>query len=216
MKSTNKFRKAFFENFPDSAALILSPLNRFYLTGFSSSSGAVLITNNEMYLIVDFRYYEMAKNKDTEFNVVLAKGSLLSTAKDICDREGVKEIVVEDDYLTLSYNNKVISVFENYKIKYFDSMISKLRSVKESDEIVRMKDAQKLNDAAFSRILNIINKNMTENEVSAEIEYFFKKNGASCAFDTICVSGEKSSFPHGEPSDITLTENSFLTLDLGE
>ena len=215
MKATSKFIKAFFEKFPDAAALVLSPSNRFYLTGFSSSAGAVLITKNGMYLIVDFRYYEMAKNKNTEFNVILANGSLITVAKDICDREEVKEIVVEDDYLTVAQNNKIISVFEDYKINYFGSMISELRAVKEYDEIERMKDAQKLTDTAFSHILSVVNKNMTENEVAAEIEYFFKKNGASCAFDTICVSGTKSSLPHGEPSDVKLTENSFLTLDFG-
>ena len=215
MKATGKFIKAFFEKYPKSAGLILSPPNRFYLTGFSSSAGAVLVTKSEIYLIVDFRYYEMAKNKNTGFNVVLANGSLLSVVKEICDREEVNALVVEDDYLTVLQNKKISSVFEGYEIEYFGDFISRLRSVKESDEIARMKNAQELTDSAFLHILNTVNGNMTENEVAAEIEYYFKKNGASCAFDTVCVSGAKSSLPHGEPSDIKITNDSFLTIDFG-
>ena len=42
---------------------------------------------------------------------------------------------------------------------------------------------------------------MTELEVSREIGLFFLKNGAErLSFDTICVSGERTSLPHGEPT----------------
>ena len=53
-------------------------------------------------------------------------------------------------------------------------------------------------------------------DVAAELEYFMKKKGAQCpAFETIAVSGKKSSMPHGVPESIVLTENSFLTMDFG-
>ena len=40
------------------AALIMSDINRLYFTGFKSSAGAVLITKNDAYLLIDFRYFD--------------------------------------------------------------------------------------------------------------------------------------------------------------
>ena len=50
------------------AALISSIPNRFYLTGFESSDGFVVITKNYAVFLVDFRYVEKAK-EDSGFNV---------------------------------------------------------------------------------------------------------------------------------------------------
>ena len=42
------------------AALVTSDVNRRYLSGFSSSAGAILVTKNRSVLMLDFRYYEAA------------------------------------------------------------------------------------------------------------------------------------------------------------
>ena len=43
-----------------------------------------------------------------------------------------------------------------------------------------------------------------------------RRSGASgLAFDTIAVSGKKSSLPHGVPGDERLTKDSFFTMDFG-
>ena len=56
---------------------------------------------------------------------------------------------------------------------------------------------------------------MTEIEVAAEIEYVMRKNGSEGpAFDTIAVSGDGSSLPHGVPRNVKLKQG-FLTLDFG-
>ena len=40
------------------AALVTSGDNRFYLTHMRSSAGVVLVTREQAYLIIDFRYIE--------------------------------------------------------------------------------------------------------------------------------------------------------------
>ena len=56
---------------------------------------------------------------------------------------------------------------------------------------------------------------MTENDVAAELEYYMRKHGAEDkSFETIAVSGQKSSIPHGVPSDTRLKKG-FLTMDFG-
>lgn len=215
MTISERFRKNFFDTFDGCSALVLSASNRFYITRFSSSDGAVLITPDENYLIVDFRYYEMAKNSCLGFKVVLADKGILKTVKEICDKDCVNNLVLEDNFLTVSQNDKIVQLFDEFSLHYFGDFIEKLRAVKSLEEIKLIKESQKLTDEVFSHILSFIRCGITENEVAAEIEYFFKKNGAEPAFKTIAVSGKKSACPHGEPSNVLLTENSFLTMDFG-
>ncbi len=44
------------------AALIVSPENRFYFTGFNSSDGFLLASENDAVFITDSRYIEAARN----------------------------------------------------------------------------------------------------------------------------------------------------------
>ena len=45
--------------------------NRFYLSGFNSSAGVIVITKSSADLIIDFRYYEKAKRVVKSCNVIL-------------------------------------------------------------------------------------------------------------------------------------------------
>ena len=55
---------------PGEAALVLSDVNRFYLSGFASSAGAVFITRKAAYLLVDFRYGEAAQKQVKDLDAV--------------------------------------------------------------------------------------------------------------------------------------------------
>ena len=55
----------------NSAVLIKSDVNRFYFSGFKSSAGAVVVTKNNAFLLVDFRYFENAKNNVKQLDVLM-------------------------------------------------------------------------------------------------------------------------------------------------
>ena len=114
MSVVDRFTKAFVGAFNDAGAVILSESNRFYLTGFSSSDGAVFVTPSEKYLVVDFRYYEMAKNKVKDFAVVLAENGILSEVKRLSKNENIKSLVFEDEYLTVSQDKTVKKLFDEF------------------------------------------------------------------------------------------------------
>lgn len=213
---TDRLKKSFFDGKKDSAVLIISEENRFYLTGFESSDGVVLVTENEQYLIVDFRYYEIAKTRVKDFTVLLSDRPMLEIVKDLCAKHCIKSVYTEDDYVTVSLNNRIVKILSDCEICYIGNAISNLRAVKTVDEINKIKNAQILTDAAFDHILEFLQPGLTEAQVAAEIDHYMRLNGAQgSAFKTICVSGKKSSLPHGEPENVALTENSFLTMDFG-
>jgi Xaa-Pro aminopeptidase len=78
-----------------------------------------------------------------------------------------------------------------------------------------MARAQEITDRAFEHILGFINPDRTEIEVALELEFYMRKLGAEgIAFETIAVSGDASSLPHGVPRDVKLKKG-FFTMDFG-
>lgn len=88
--------------------------------------------------------------------------------------------------------------------------------IKNANEIESISKAVEIGDKCFSYILGFIKTGMSEKTVAAEIEGFLYKNGAEgLAFDTICVSGERTCLPHGEPSEKRIEKGDLITLDFG-
>ena len=57
---------------------------------------------------------------------------------------------------------------------------------------------------------------MSENELSALIQYYSIVKGASgMAFDTIVASGERGAMPHGRPTSRKFENGDFITIDFG-
>lgn len=202
------------------AALIQNPKNRRYLTGFSSSDGMVLICD-KVYLLLDFRYTESAiikqKNGEipSEIQIICPEKSFLETVAQLLEENGESVLAFEEDYVSYKAFETLRYKLDKIKLVAMGGIVEKLRQQKSPSELEKIKAAQKITDDAFEHILNFINPSRTEIEIAAEIDCFFRKNGAYPAFDTICVSGKNSSLPHGVPQDIPLTKNSFLTMDFG-
>lgn len=216
----NKQLKRFMSELPQEidAGLILSDVNRQYFLDFHSSAGVLLVTRKNAYFIIDFRYYEIAKKSIEDCEVILMDGFSKQFQKLLCE-EKIHTIAVESEYITLNelhqYQNAFPSVIFSQSLE-FDRLIKSMRSIKTAEEIRRISEAQKITDAAFTDILNVIRKGMTEKQIAMELEYSMKRHGADAfAFDTIVVSGKNSSLPHGVPSDKTVEEGDFITMDFG-
>ena len=88
--------------------------------------------------------------------------------------------------------------------------------IKTEDEIAAIRKAAAIGDLCFTRILRFIKPGMAETEVASRIEKILFELGAEkLAFPTICVSGERTNLPHGEPTDKIIKAGEFVTLDFG-
>lgn len=197
------------------AVYITSPVSHRYLTKFDNPDASLLITKENAYAFEDFRYTETANEKlKGVFTVIEPHGKRKDWLGDIVKREKVKNLGIENLHMNLYY-------FDNLK-KDLDvtfmgigSTIETMREIKDEWEVENIIKAQKITDDAFSHIVKIMSPDMTENDVAAELEYFMRKHGAEDkSFETIAVSGKKSSMPHGVPSSVKL-QKGFLTMDFG-
>ncbi len=200
------------------AVVIFSEINRFYFTGFSSSDGFFIITKNDCAFFTDSRYTEAAEKAIKICPVLLFSGIEKSIVPYLKEKN-IKNIYTECENLS-------VSQFEAFK-KYFDfctvtasneleEIIGSLRSVKEEFEISRIRQAQRIAEKAFDRILGFIKPGITEKDIALELDFFMLKNGADgLSFETIAVSGKNSSMPHGVPSEKKIENGDFITMDYG-
>ena len=199
------------------AALILSETNRQYYTGMHTSAGVLLVTRQQAYFLVDFRYYEAACKQVTDCQVVLRE-RLYPQLQKLMDQQNLRRIGLEDAYLTVAEYN---ALKENLSVELIsDGRLSRLifdqRMVKTPEEIALIKRAQEYTDRAYLHILDYIRPGRTEREIALELEFFARRLGADgISFDFIVVSGANGSLPHGVPGNRPVAKGDFITMDFG-
>lgn len=214
MKKIERIREQFEEHGIDSL-LITSPYNRRYVSNFTGTAGAVLITAEKALFITDFRYTEQAAKQAQGFEVVLHKGTMVDEIAAQAEKFGVKKLGFEQDYMSYATFQAYAGQVKAELIPV-SSIIEKLRLIKTEDEIKILKEAADIADLAFKHILDYIKPGITELEVSNELEFFMRKCGAvSSSFDIIVASGFRSALPHGVASDKVIESGDFVTLDYG-
>lgn len=199
------------------AALVSDDISVFYFTGFPHSEGYLFITEDESYLLVDFRYIEAARKAVSTSKVVVFKNAF-DNINELISAHNISKILLEADKVSVASYNKMSKTL-NAELSNDDLLsqtIEKLRSVKSADEIERLRKAQLIAEKAYLEVLNIVKPGVTERQISVELEYLMKKHGAEkAAFDLITVAGKKTSLPHGVPGNAEVKNGDFVTFDIG-
>jgi Xaa-Pro aminopeptidase len=197
-------------------AVLMDEVSQHWATGFYTTDGVVIVTAKETLLITDSRYIEAARTSVyADVRPVLYSRTASEVAA-YAKEYGLKKLAYDGGRTTVSQLRKLEESCEGVEFGDVPALCDALRRIKTPMEIESIRTAQSITDAAFTHICSFLRPGLTELDVAAELEYFMRKNGADgLAFETIAVSGKKSSLPHGVPGKVVLTENSFLTMDYG-
>ena len=196
-------------------AILLSPSNLFYFTGYSNADAAIAMTADGNYYITDKRCLEEAESTIKDFEIIDSEGSgYAEKAAAILSEKGCRSVGVE--FEEISYKNFICIE------KYFKNLLSVsdfvrgLRAVKNHSEIQKIRAAQKLTDRTFERILGIVAPGrFTEASLRSEIDSFIVSAGGVPAFETIVAFGENTSKPHCHPGNRILKKGDAVTVDFG-
>lgn len=201
------------------AALFFDEVSSYWLTGFHSTDGVVIVDREKTMLCVDSRYSEAAGIEKAagslpeDVEVVRLENSVIDAIKQYAK---AKTLVFDSSAVTVARLETLREKLPEFEFVPENNICGEFRMVKSADELEKIKAAQSITDAAFGYILGFIKEGVTEREIAAELEYFVKKNGGDgMAFDTIAVSGANSSLPHGVPTGREIIKNSFITMDFG-
>lgn len=214
----NNLQKLLKEKGGDYAALIISPENRKYFTGFDSSDGFLLVSPDRAVFITDGRYIEAAEKQIFACEVRLL-GKTYPQIAEILNEMGCRHLLVESTRMTVATYNSLKGVLKKITIatdNTLDVMINSLRAVKTEKEVEQIVKAQKIAEDAFNHILDFIKVGVTEKQVALELDFYMLSHGGEAlSFETIVVSGANTSMPHGVPSDKRIENGDFVTMDFG-
>jgi Xaa-Pro aminopeptidase len=197
------------------ALFINDTANVAYFTGKKGDDCYLYISQDEAYVITDFRYLEMAESMSDWLTLDLTK--MGRTVLDILKDKKDARIGVEKDAMTLNMFMILNTGLKDLKtLVPVSGIVEKLRMIKDEDEIESTRKACDIAKRTYLHMLDVLKPGMEEVEAAAELEYFMRKCGAEGpSFDTILISGIKTSMPHGVPGHKKIEYGDFVTMDFG-
>ncbi|MGA8029949.1 MAG: Xaa-Pro peptidase family protein [Bryobacteraceae bacterium] len=197
-------------------AFLVSALpNVRYLSGFTGSNGALLLTRDRALLFTDPRYQVQAP-RESDCEVKVAKGPLTKALSSWIKRLRIKSLAFEENRIAFEDHRQLREQLPGIRLKPVSGSIEKLRMVKSPVEVAAIKASVLLNSAALEQALHRFKPSMTEIDLAAEIEYRMRRLGADGpAFETIVASGERSALPHARPTHHPIQQDQLLLVDMG-
>ncbi len=207
------------------AFLITSLPNVRYLCGFTGSSGALAVAQNQWAFFTDGRYTGQAKSQVKNASIYIASGApAILGARWIRERLGRRkssQIGIEGDHVSLSAEKRINSELRSslgrsgFRLIATSNMVEDLRIRKDNAEVNLIRNAVQLASGIFSNLVQSFRPRITENEVAAELEYLARSAGAEkMSFDSIVASGPNSALPHARPARRKIGRG-FVVLDYG-
>lgn len=207
------------------AALALQRLNLFlvsslpnvhYLTGFSGSSGAVVVTDRTSILFTDSRYDIQAHEEVRHSDVKIVKGDAVAVAVKWSRRYRERTLGFEAGAVSYAAYQRLGEFIPSKRLVAASSLVETLRITKDEGEIGQIRRAVDVGSRAFSETLRYVKLGVTELDLAAEIEYRMRRYGAERpAFETIIAFGDHAALPHARPGARKLAANECILMDLG-
>jgi Xaa-Pro aminopeptidase len=201
-----------------SALLVSREENRYYLSGFSGSSGLLLVTADKQLLATDFRYIEQVKQQSPDFSLFETKGEIAKWFPEFVSGLGLKELFFEADDITFERYSKIKEILAalDIEIKPSTGIVEDLRAVKEAGEIALVERAVAVSDAALEHIRVFAKPGMTELQMAWEIEKHMREHGSEAVpFEVIVAAGKNAALPHHRPSDYVVRAGEPIVIDIG-
>jgi len=202
------------------AILISSNENRRYLSGFTGSSGYLLVSRQERIIATDFRYYQQAADQAGEFALFKTQGKPEEWFGAFVGKLNPKRLGFESEHVTIACRNTLARALKkaglDTRLIPSRNLVETLRTVKNRQEIENIKKAAAISDAVIDNIYQIIKPGMSEIQAAWEIEKFMRQSGSEpVSFPVICASGPNSALPHAQPSDKQIAAGEPVVLDFG-
>ncbi|MDQ4048714.1 MAG: aminopeptidase P family N-terminal domain-containing protein, partial [Actinomycetota bacterium] len=193
--------------------LVTDLVNVRYLTGFTGTNGACVVTPDERLFLTDFRYVSQAEEQVRDFERLPAGRELASElGKHLHGRAGF-----DDAHVTVrTYKRLTEKLGEGVELIAAGGLVERLREVKERDELQRIGEAARLATAALEQTLAHGLAGRTERDFARELEQALREGGAEePSFPAIVAAGPHGALPHAEPRDVEIPRGTLVVVDWG-
>ena len=198
------------------AMIVMDRMNTIYFTGFECSYSILIVDARSAVFITDSRYGEAAEKALQKFKV------RIQPTKNV--REFLTKLFKSLGYGTAGYEGDItVDQFDEMrkwtrgtKLKKAGDLLTKLRRVKDAEEIETIKRAVAMGDKLMEYAMTLLKPGTTELVISQSVRFQAERLGASAeSFRNIIASGPNSSRPHHHPGRRKLRKGDPVTVDLG-
>lgn len=201
------------------AIFISNGENRRYISGFVSSAGYLLVTQDAAVICTDFRYTELASQQAPGWRVdrIPPKPGWLA---DLVNEFEIKTLGFESDDMTVDtlerFKKSLAENDADPELKPTTGIGVDLRAYKDPGELELLQQAIDIGDQAFEETSAHLEVGMTEAEAAWIFEKAVRERGAeSISFETIVAVGPNAARPHHATSDSKLVEGQTIVFDCG-
>ena len=202
----------------EAEALLVTHLpNLLYLTGFSGTTGVLVVTASEVTLFTPPLYAEQARREAPSARVRPVGTDPLAAATGWLTHRRPARVAYEKPRLTLSQFEALRQgLGPRVELVGLAGAVERLRAVKDKAEVGLIRDSVQVTAGVFEQVLALVRPGVREIDLAAEIEYRMKQQGArGPAFETIVASGPRAALPHARASRKRLARNELVVFDLG-
>jgi Xaa-Pro aminopeptidase len=188
-------------------------VNVRYLTGFTGTNGACLVSAEERIFFTDFRYTERAEREVGE--EWERPGAERELVPQIAARMSGK-VGFEDAKLSVRQLARLeAAADEGVDLVPAGDLVERLRAVKEPEEIELIATAADFTDGVYRWALERGLAGRTERDVARACEARIRELGAEPSFPPIVAAGENGALPHAEPGDREIGQGELVVFDMG-
>jgi Xaa-Pro aminopeptidase len=193
--------------------LVTHLLNVRYLSGFTGTNGACVITPEERIFLTDFRYVEQAQEQVSGFTPVKGERDLLA---DLAGRARGRT-GFDDAHMSVRTHAAVAEkAGEGVELVPAGGLVERLRRVKEPAELAAVRAAAALADDALGAVLEGGLAGRTEREFARALEQEMRERGAEePSFPAIVAAGAHGALPHAVPREAEIPPGALVVIDWG-
>jgi Xaa-Pro aminopeptidase len=193
------------------------PANIRYLTGFSGTSGLLLVTGRGAVFVTDFRYETQSRDEIGSLARIVIDGTgawerLLKLVPD----SGARAVGFEAHVLTVREAERLATDALPCHFCPSADLVEGLRAIKAPEEVEAIRAAAALAGDALAETVRQVRAGQTEQEVAAFLEGALRRGGTEgYPFPTIVASGPRSALPHARTGRRVIAPGDLLLLDFG-
>ena len=122
--------------------------------------------------------------------------------------------IVLDETMRTDFALLVLDALPGATRRFTGDTVGYLRSRKDAAEYAALKQSAVLNDAAMQAGFAALRPGITERDIATVIREFYKANGATPEFTSVCF-GPNGAFPHHHTGATALKSNDAVLIDTG-
>jgi Xaa-Pro aminopeptidase len=196
--------------------LVQNRMDQFWLTGFTGEDGFVLVTAHQVVLLSDGRFNESADIECPWARKVLRKLRTPARTAQEFRKYKLTRVGFDSGHLTVAEHAGLRKAARPARLVAVPGAILDMRLVKDEGEVATIREAIRVAEKAFTKMVKWIKPGVTEANISAKLAYEMQRLGAQeVAFPTIVAVGPNASLPHYEPGKGVATKSQGILIDWG-